>query len=258
MQIVDLSGAIEDGQPVYPGWPKTRIWVSNTHEEIGLQTLDRVGEETQMIKRNLQFYNEGSDEEHPINRTIQMSEHGPTHVDSFNHMDPANDTSVDELPLERFYTSGIALDFSDKDPEEYIYVDDIEAELAAHNYEIREGDTILLHTGHRERNYSVDDLDMRRAYMSDHTGLDGEVGEFFQKQGVKNFGIDAPTVEHSSAATTGEYPIHDVCAEHEILHMENMANIDQVVGKRFQFVAFPLKIKGGTASPLRPVAILDE
>jgi kynurenine formamidase len=29
-------------------------------------------------------------------------------------------------------------------------------------------------------------------------------------------------------------------------------------GKRFTFVALPLKIRGGTGSPLRPVAILEE
>ena len=125
MRIVDLGGAIEDGQPVYPGWPKTRIWVSDTHEELGLQWAGQVEEETEIIQRSLQFYREGSDEEHPINRTIQLSEHGPTHVDSFNHLDPANDTSVDEIPLERFYTRGIALDLSEKGPDDWIHVEDL-------------------------------------------------------------------------------------------------------------------------------------
>jgi len=32
-----------------------------------------------------------------------------------------------------------------------------------------------------------------------------------------------------------------------------------VVGKgRFRFIGFPLKIRGGTGSPIRPVAVLDE
>lgn len=258
MEIVDLGGAIEDGQPVYPGWPKTRIWVSDTHEEVGLQWADGVDEETEIIKRSLQFYREGSDEEHPINRTIQMSEHGPTHVDSFNHLDPANDTSVDEIPLERFYTRGVALDLSHKDSDEFIEVEDIEAQLDEHDLEIKDGDTVLFHTGHRERNYGIDDVDQRRAYMFDHTGLSGDAGWFLQEQGVGNFGIDAPTVEHASAASTKEYPVHDMCSEHEILHMENLENIDSVVGEAFQFAAFPLRIKGGTGSPLRPVAIFED
>lgn len=259
MRIVDLSGIIEDGQPVYPGWPKTRIWTTDTHEEIGLQWKDQLDgeEETEIVKRSLQFYPSDDDEEHPLNRTIQMSEHGPTHVDSFNHFDPANDTSVDEIPLERFYTRGIALDFSHKDSDEFIGADDIQSQLDAHGYEIQDGDTVLFHTGHRNRNYSTESVDKRRAYMLDHTGLSEDAGELLLDSGVGNFGIDAPTVEHASAAKTKEYPIHDMCAEHELLHVENMENIEQVVGDRFQFAAFPLKIDGGTGSPLRPVAILE-
>lgn len=40
--------------------------------------------------------------------------------------------------------------------------------------------------------------------------------------------------------------------------MENLATIDAVVGPRSTLAAFPLKLKGGTGSPIRPVAILDE
>jgi hypothetical protein len=32
----------------------------------------------------------------------------------------------------------------------------------------------------------------------------------------------------------------------------------QCLGKRFTFIALPLKIRGGTGSPLRPVVVLDE
>jgi kynurenine formamidase len=36
-------------------------------------------------------------------------------------------------------------------------------------------------------------------------------------------------------------------------------NMDQLVGKgRFRFIGFPLKIRGGTGSPIRAVALLDD
>ncbi len=42
-------------------------------------------------------------------------------------------------------------------------------------------------------------------------------------------------------------------------HYEGVINMDKVVGKgRFRFLAMPLKIKGGTGSPVRAVAILEE
>ena len=42
-------------------------------------------------------------------------------------------------------------------------------------------------------------------------------------------------------------------------HMEGLVNLDKLVGKgRFRFIGFPLKIKGGTGSPIRAVAWLDD
>jgi kynurenine formamidase len=40
--------------------------------------------------------------------------------------------------------------------------------------------------------------------------------------------------------------------------MENLCNLNLLVGKRFTFIALPLKIRKGTGSPIRAVAILDE
>jgi kynurenine formamidase len=39
--------------------------------------------------------------------------------------------------------------------------------------------------------------------------------------------------------------------------MENLCNLDKVVGKRFTFIGLPLRIRQGTGSPIRAVAVLD-
>jgi len=70
-------------------------------------------------------------------------------------------------------------------------------------------------------------------------------------------GINSPSIDHSDAMDTKRYPAHDICNKHEILNMENMANLNSVAGKRYTLCAFPLKIRNGTGSPIRPVAILD-
>jgi kynurenine formamidase len=42
-------------------------------------------------------------------------------------------------------------------------------------------------------------------------------------------------------------------------HVEGLRNLEKLIGKgRFKFIGFPLKIKGGTGSPIRAVAMLDE
>lgn len=54
-------------------------------------------------------------------------------------------------------------------------------------------------------------------------GLTDEAGEWLQKQDVSNTGIDASTIKHSSARDTGDSPVHRMCSEHEVLHVENLA-----------------------------------
>jgi kynurenine formamidase len=49
-----------------------------------------------------------------------------------------------------------------------------------------------------------------------------------------------------------------MCCEHGIAPYENLTNLDQLVGKRYTFVGFPLRIRNGTGSPLRAVAVLAE
>jgi hypothetical protein len=47
-------------------------------------------------------------------------------------------------------------------------------------------------------------------------------------------------------------------AERDITHMECLANLEAVVGRgRFRFIGLPLKIRGGTASPIRAVALFE-
>jgi kynurenine formamidase len=49
-----------------------------------------------------------------------------------------------------------------------------------------------------------------------------------------------------------------MCREYGIHHYENLANLRELVGRRFTFVGFPLKIRDGTGSPVRAVAVLEE
>ncbi len=55
------------------------------------------------------------------------------------------------------------------------------------------------------------------------------------------------------------FEVHHVCRDLGFTHMEGLVNLDKLVGKgRFRFIGFPLKIKGGTGSPIRAVAWLDD
>ena len=80
---------------------------------------------------------------------LSMGEHTATHVDAPSHFDPDKDAfSIDMVPLENFYTSGICLDLSHKPLKSNITIEDlIEAEKAS-GEKIMSGDTVLLHMIH--------------------------------------------------------------------------------------------------------------
>jgi kynurenine formamidase len=88
-----------------------------------------------------------------------------------------------------------------------------------------------------------------------YSGFTLEAAEYLcVEKKVKNWGIDAPSPD-----TPGDlkYPVHMVTRRMAIPHMENLCNLHLLIGKRFTFAGFPLKIRGGSGSPIRAVAILD-
>lgn len=257
VELIDLAGYIEEDQPVYPGNQPTQFWVAISHEGSAYEWRQQ-GFETDAVLRKEKAQREGSQEEHPISRTMLVSEHGPTHVDALTHLDPTEDRSIDEMSLDWFYGPAVGVDVSHVDAEEFITVDDLERELDDHDLAIRDGDAITLHTGHREQNYAVGDIEKRYAYLHDHPGLDKEAAYWLADQGVKNIGIDAPSIDHGNATETKDYPAHDMGFERSIINMENMANLDAVAGMRYTLCALPLKIRDGTGSPIRPVAIVED
>lgn len=256
VRLIDLSGVVESGQPVYPGAQSTQFWVSATHEESAHAGLRQLGEETPSIRRKLSARRAGDTDEHPIVRTLVLSEHGPTHIDALTHVDPTSEASIDRLPLDRFYGDAVGVDVSGLG-DGFITVDAIQDSLDEYGLELRRGDAVTLHTGHRAAHYDPDDVEARFTYFHDAPGLDAAAADWLGDRGVTNVGIDGPSIDHGSALRTHEYPAHDMCAEYEVLNMENMANLDAVVGRRFTLAAFPLKLDGGTGSPIRPVAIVD-
>lgn len=224
--VVDLSQEIYQGMGVYPGHLKTVIWEHAGHEE----TRSR-------FEGGFSFQSFG----------LMLCDHGPTHVDALSHLDPRPEApTIDRMPLETFFGPGTCLDVSHKPAHSYIGAEDLEA--AAAGADLRPGDVLLLYTGTYDRHYG------KPEYTSQYPGLDEGGSRWLLDRGVKVFGVDSPSPDNPISRT---YPVHMMCREHGITHYENLCNLDRLVGRRFTFFGFPLRIRGGTGSPVRAVAILE-
>ncbi len=226
-RLVDLAQEIREGQPVYGNHHKTHIFQHTTFEETA--RLYRLPFQT---------------------RNLLINEHGPTHTDAHAEVSPEGKT-IEKEPLERYYTSAICLDFSHLKPRSFITKEMLQQALEKAGLDIREGDTVLLYTGTYER--TRDDPDR---YLNENPGLNREASLWLADKGVVNVGIDAASVDTPADL---DLSCHAVCKERpSMTNTEHLANLDMVAGKRFTYIGFPLKISGGTASPIRPVAVLEE
>lgn len=236
LKIIDLSQEIYNGMPVFPGHLPTVIFPFRRHEETKGQIRGTKGD--------FSYTTFG----------LLLCDHGPTHVDSVWHICSAADApKIDEIPLEKFVTPAICLDFTHIPPKGIIGLKDLEAALEKANLTVEKGDSVLLYTGHFERTYP------KPEYLNTNPGLDRESSVYLAERGVVNIGIDATTHDSwSNINNNNFYPAHEVCAEYKFMNTENLCNLDKVAGRRFTFIGLPLKIRGGTGSPIRAIALLEE
>ena len=229
-EIVDLSQEIFSGMPVFPGMPDVAITVHVTHEQ-----WEGITE---------------SDVASPAVNRLELGEHTGTHVDAINHMARQyRGQSIDTMPLAMFYTEGICLDLSYKGLRELIEPADLESALAEASLEIQPGDTVLLYTDHYRRAFGTDNW-----YHG--PGLSTDAARWLGQQKIAAFGVEtmAPGVRHVSNAE-----VHRICGELGFTHYENLINLQQLIGRgRFRFIGLPLKIRGGTGSPVRAIAVFGE
>lgn len=224
--LIDLSQEIYQGMGVYPGHLKTVIWEHAGHAE----TQGR-------FEGGFSFQSFG----------LMLCDHGPTHVDALSHLDPRpSAASIDQMPLDTFWGPGVCLDLSHKPAHSYISAEDMDT--AAAGVELRPGDVLLIYTATFDRHYGTP------AYTSQYPGLDAAASQWLLERQVKIFGVDSPSPDNPISRT---YPVHMMCREHGLTHYENLCNLDQLLGRRFTFFGFPLRIRGGTGSPVRALALLE-
>lgn len=255
MRLIDLSVPLEHlsaSEPV----PARIKYV--THEAEGLQQMQQffgVTPEDLVLSDGMGWAIE----------EIQAITHTGTHVDAPYHYGPMSEGKparrIDEVPLEWCYAPAVVLDMREKQPGDFIAVDDLQAALAKIGYKIQPGDIVLLQTDCDKRMGSPE------YYAQPGLGREGVL--WLVEQGVHVIGIDAYTLDRPFASMVADFkrtgdgryiwPAHFAGIEREYCQIEKLANLDQLP-KPFGFTlsCFPVKIQGASAGWCRAVALVPE
>jgi kynurenine formamidase len=229
--LIDLSREIHHRTPTHPSHPPVGIGYWNTHEE------NKYAEDVVFTSASL---------------FMTLGDHAGTHVDAPAHFDgKPGALSVDQMPLEQFYTSALCLDLSGTPLKSDVSIEHLQAAERATGDSIRPGDTVLLYFGFNDK-MAID----QPGYLTDFPGLTQESARWLGAKGIVSFGVEAISPGRPGK---NNFLVHQVCRDMGFTHMECLVNLHKLVGVgRFQFAGFPLKIRGGTGSPIRAVAILGD
>ena len=129
--------------------------------------------------------------------------------------------------------------------------DHLEAAAGWEGVEIRRGDVVLLRTGWAR--YWND----AARYIAEVRGPGPEAagGRWLSERGIFATGSDTIAFERIPSP---DMPVHVHLLVESGIHIIEALNLEQLAAERvytFLFVAAPLKIRGGTGSPIRPLAL---
>lgn len=253
MRFIDLSTTIAPSPQGTPDFIRTELaYHDHAHGAAQIQAILKV---PASLLRNGEGW--------ATETFTRFGTHDSTHVDAPWHYNStiqgASAQTIDELPLEWFFSDGVVLDMRHKADGEALTAAEAQAELARIDYTLKPLDIVLVRTG-RDAFYGQPD------YMFRGPGVTAEATHWLYEQGVRVMGIDAwgwdaPLDQQAKEALTRQEPGIFWAAHQADLpysQIERLVNLEALPPFGFTVACFPLKIRGGSAGPCRAVAILPE
>ncbi len=211
-EIIDLSISLGPDTTVFPGYPQPVKSAFTTIREKGYNSF-----------------------------IWTFVEHTSTHVDAPVHFLEGG-VSVDKVPIGKYVSQGVVLDFTKQAPRYSISREDIKSRLETGDHKVGQGWVLLFHTGYTEKS--------KTDQWMEHPELSEEACGYISELGVNAVGFDAPSPDHAP------FPGHKILLPRMISVYENLTNLDKLIGKDFIFVGAPLALEGGSASPVRALALV--
>jgi kynurenine formamidase len=212
-----------------------------------------------------------------LSESIELSTHTGTHIDAFGHW-YKDDCLLDGKGVEEGWTTtdglrtlgldscpplmtrGVLLDVAAFRSVEMlesgieIKPEELESVAVRAGLEIQRGDVVLLRTGWSKL-WARRDL----RYIREEPGLGREGAEWLAGRGVVAIGADNWAIDAIPANQPRKRDVHEVClAERGVYLIENL-DLEELARERvfeFLFIALAPRLRGGTAFPIDPIAVI--
>lgn len=193
---------------------------------------------------------------------ISMSEHTGTHFDAPSHWISGRDlpaNSVDAISVGQFVGPVVVIDCSAQaagDEDFEMAVADITAWEAAHG-RIPDGAWVLMRTDWSKRKGAAY-LNMREDGAHSPGPAPEAVRFLINERNIRGFGTETVGTDAGQGAhASPPYPAHYYLHGAGRFGLQCLANLDQLPATGAILIAAPLKIKDGTGSPLRVLALVE-
>lgn len=232
---IDLAPMIENDIPRWPTHPPVVIHPTVTHGHDGYYC-----------------------------QTIFMPEHAGAHVDSPYHIhESLGDQTIEEFPVDYLIRPCkiVHLEGRNWEPGEFATAEDIRGWEKTSGKRIEAGDVVLVNFGWLEKHWRTD-RDWSY-YATNSPGLSENASDLLMSRGIRAIGSDqvaCGTALKDGKPIPGAPPpnncwIHNRLLPLGVLIMECLANLERLPNECY-FMALPLRIKRGSGSPIRPVALV--
>jgi kynurenine formamidase len=174
-----------------------------------------------------------------------LSEHAGTHLDSPYHFDEQG-LAIEQLPLRQLFARVRVFDLTHKKPLEGIGAADLDAAAHRDGIRVEAGEAAVIWTDH-SRNYDRPDYTWHRPFIT----ADGAAWLAARRPGLVAtdlVGLDEPA-DHAT-------PVHNCLLRAGIPQLQVLTNVHRLATGEAYVAAFPLKLVGGTGSPLRAFGVL--
>ncbi len=184
---------------------------------------------------------------------LVMHEHNGTHVDAPAHFlsnAPADaHVTIERVPLGKLMGRGVHIDCRGTQAGQYVSKGYIREWEDRHG-SLQPGDIVLFDFGWSAK-WAL--RPKHQPYVENWPGIGMDAAEYLLSKQAAALGVDTLSPDPPEALRAR--PIHSVVLEKQMLIIENLCNLDQLPNF-FIFMAFPLKIREGSGSPVRAVALV--